>query len=146
MIEFTVAGQAVGKGRPRFARRGKFVSTYTPKKTAEYEQTVREAYQTEAIAKGIKPLEGCLKMYIYAMYKIPSSATSKAKKAALNGQPAPTLPDIDNVVKCIADSINGIAYADDNQIVEIHAVKRYTAGEPYTKVTLLEVDHEQAPD
>ena len=34
--------------------------------------------------------------------------------------------DIDNVLKCALDSLNGIAYTDDKQVVMLHA----TIGEP----------------
>ncbi len=37
MVNFMVEGTPVPKGRPRFARRGKFVSTYSPKTTVDYE-------------------------------------------------------------------------------------------------------------
>jgi len=40
-IAFVIPGTPVGKGRPKFARRGNFVSTYTPEKTASYENLVR---------------------------------------------------------------------------------------------------------
>jgi Holliday junction resolvase RusA-like endonuclease len=33
-------------------------------------------------------------------------------------------PDIDNVSKCILDALNGIAYEDDNQVVELNVIKR----------------------
>jgi Holliday junction resolvase RusA-like endonuclease len=35
-------------------------------------------------------------------------------------------PDIDNVIKIIADSLNGIAYKDDTQIVKLTAHKLYS--------------------
>jgi hypothetical protein len=41
MTMFTVYGEPVGKGRPRFAKRGNFVSTYTPQKTKTYEDEIR---------------------------------------------------------------------------------------------------------
>ena len=41
MLMYTVYGEPVGKGRPRFARRGNFVSTYTPQKTKSYEDEIR---------------------------------------------------------------------------------------------------------
>jgi Holliday junction resolvase RusA-like endonuclease len=41
MTMFMVYGEPVGKGRPRFAKRGNFVSTYTPLKTKTYEDEIR---------------------------------------------------------------------------------------------------------
>ena len=37
-LEFTVDGEPVGKGRPRFTRNG---HAYTTEKTADYEQLVK---------------------------------------------------------------------------------------------------------
>jgi Holliday junction resolvase RusA-like endonuclease len=45
--------------------------------------------------------------------------------------------DIDNLLKCVFDSLTGIAYDDDNQIVEVFAKKKYVKGEQRTVVTLL---------
>ncbi len=39
-IKFTIDGQPCSKQRPRFARQGRFVKTYNPKQTAEYENWV----------------------------------------------------------------------------------------------------------
>jgi Holliday junction resolvase RusA-like endonuclease len=41
MIWFRYDGEAVGKGRPRYARRGGYVQTYTPKKTKDFEEAIR---------------------------------------------------------------------------------------------------------
>lgn len=34
-------------------------------------------------------------------------------------------PDLDNITKSIADGLNGVAYADDGQIAETEAIKRW---------------------
>ncbi|WP_139353333.1 RusA family crossover junction endodeoxyribonuclease, partial [Clostridioides difficile] len=47
-------------------------------------------------------------------------------------------PDIDNVVKIIADSLNEIAYKDDTQIVEVVASKYYS-DKPRVEVILEDV-------
>lgn len=35
-------------------------------------------------------------------------------------------PDIDNVIKVIADALNGVAYDDDKQIIDVSARKVYS--------------------
>ena len=35
-------------------------------------------------------------------------------------------PDIDNVVKAVLDALNGVAYRDDTQVVELHVRKSYS--------------------
>ena len=36
-------------------------------------------------------------------------------------------PDIDNIVKVVADALNGVAYHDDTQIVMVVAKKVYSS-------------------
>ena len=47
-------------------------------------------------------------------------------------------PDVDNVAKSILDSLNGMAYKDDSQVVEC-IVRKWYADEPKVKVKLMEV-------
>ena len=57
----------------------------------------------------------------------------------IDGEILPTKrPDIDNVVKCIMDSLNKLAYKDDAQVVALVAEKCYGA-EPMVLVRLSEI-------
>ena len=47
MIQFTVPGQPVAKGRPKFTMQGGFARAYTPKKTADYEALAKLADSDE---------------------------------------------------------------------------------------------------
>jgi Holliday junction resolvase RusA-like endonuclease len=135
---FTVMGEPMGKGRPRFAKRGNFVAAYTPEKTVNYETLIKLTYQQE---QG-KLHEGEVQMSISAYYTIPKSTSKKRSLEMLNKTIRPTKkPDIDNVIKIIADSLNGIAYHDDTQIVSIHAYKYY-AEIPLVRVQILEVQND----
>lgn len=46
-------------------------------------------------------------------------------------------PDSDNIAKIICDSLNGIAYHDDSQIVELYICKSYSEN-PKVIVTIAE--------
>lgn len=107
MIKFTVPGEVKGKQRPKFARMGKFVSTYTPEQTVNYEAWIRQCF----ISKYPKwiPTEKPLIMHIRAFFIRPKSN----KKP----QPITVRLDADNIGKVICDGLNGIAYRDDKQIV-----------------------------
>ena len=124
MVNFMVEGTPVPKGRPRFARRGKFVSTYSPKTTVDYESKVSEAAK---LAMGSsKPLETPVAAYIYITLPIPASYSKKRIQACLSGQEHPTKKsDIDNFCKAVFDGMNGIVFADDSQVVALHAKKVY---------------------
>ena len=122
-FEFTVPNACRGKGRPRFKRMGKFVSTYTPKTTKEYEKEALIAFNK--VARG-KKLAGAVKLEICAIYEPPKSISKKQREQMINNEiPYIKKPDLDNCIKAIADSCNSIAYEDDAAINEIHAYKMY---------------------
>lgn len=124
------------KGRPRFARRGNHVSAYTPKNTAEYEEKIRCEYlaakDREAWLNG-EPIE----VRVTAYKKIPSSASKKERLRIKVERVRPvTKPDVDNYLKIALDALNGVAYADDNQVVRAVAEKCYSDGEAYMEIEL----------
>jgi Holliday junction resolvase RusA-like endonuclease len=124
MVTFMVEGTPVPKGRPRFARRGKFVSTYSPKTTVDYESKVSESAKLAMGAS--EPLETPLAAYIYITLPVPASYSKKRTQACLSGQERPTKKsDIDNYCKAIFDGMNGIVFVDDSLIVSLHATKVY---------------------
>lgn len=123
-MNYVVEGTPVGKGRPKFARRGKFVSTYTPTKTRTYEDTIKVAARQ---AMTIEPLETPVTVFVYISVPIPASYSKKRKEACLSGFEKPMKkPDIDNVSKCFLDAMNGIVYVDDVQVISLHMTKVYS--------------------
>ncbi|HAT4348513.1 RusA family crossover junction endodeoxyribonuclease [Clostridium perfringens] len=114
-----VKGKIRGKARPRICRGHAF----TPKDTVQYEKLVRDCYKEQ----DGRYLEGSIKALIIAYYKIPKSYSKKRVQAIKDGLEKPTKkPDADNIGKIILDSLNGIAYKDDSQIIELSIIKRYT--------------------
>ena len=124
MVTFMVEGTPIPKGRPRFARRGKFVSTYSPKTTVDYESKVSESAK---LAMGASdPLETPVGAYIYITLPVPASYSKKRTEACLSGEERPTKKsDIDNYCKAIFDGMNGIVFVDDSLVVSLHATKVY---------------------
>lgn len=123
-ITFQVEGTPVGKGRPKFARRGNFVSTYTPTKTRDYEDLIKVAAK-QAMGSN-EPLKTPVAAYIYITVPIPQSYSKKRSKACLDGSERPCKkPDCDNVMKSFLDAMNGIVYDDDSQVVSLHGTKVY---------------------
>lgn len=138
-IYFVVPGEVVGKGRPRFSTVNGYGRAYTPKKTLSYEKSVRAAY-LEEYPTGLltwqdkEPLE----MIVNAYFEIPKSASKKAKQKMLLEQFPTKKPDADNIIKSIADALNGIAYADDSQIVQA-TVNKWWAEESKAEIIIREV-------
>ena len=134
IVKFTVPGEPVGKGRPRFTRSG---HTYTPDKTRDYEEAVRWSYRSASQQCIESEAVGVL---IYAYYKIPKSASKADREKMLKGDIRPKKkPDIDNISKAVLDALNGLAYKDGAQIVYLCVTKSYS-DEPRVDVTLNEVN------
>ena len=129
-----VEGYIRGKQRPRFNSKAR--RTYTPQDTVNYENWVKLCYQQQSNIK----LEGSVRALIIAHYKIPKSYTKKRVQAIREGKEYPLKkPDIDNCIKIILDSLNGIAYRDDSQIVEVIAKKRWTEEQERVEFELEEI-------
>lgn len=136
-VTFTIPGDPKGKGRPRFSRAGAYVKTYTPTETATYENLVIIEYERQC--KYRFPDDAMLDMRIMAYYSIPKSAGKKKRLKMLDNLIRPTKkPDMDNVIKVIADSLNQIAYKDDTQIVDAQ-VRKFYSDEPRVVVMIQEV-------
>lgn len=134
MIRLIIPGKPLGKQRPRVLKNG---ITYTPKETVNYETLIKEIYSTEYRLAG--PKEGPLKMKIVAYFPIPESVSNIKKTDMERGNIRPTKkPDIDNIVKIVADALNGLAYLDDKQIVSC-TVEKYYSSIPRVQVELEEV-------
>lgn len=119
--ELIIPGEPTAKQRPKHGKG----YTYTPEKTVNYENLVKvlfaEKYgQAEVLTEG-------LKVEIIAYFGIPKS-TSKIKANAMRwGNINPTKkPDTDNIAKIVLDALNGIAFKDDSQVVELRVVKLYS--------------------
>jgi Holliday junction resolvase RusA-like endonuclease len=127
IIQFTVPGVPVGKGRPRVTKYG----TYTPRKTKDYEELVRRCWQTQSgqgFSGGIPLLA-----FIVAYFPIPKR-TSKKKAAAMDGTFHLHKPDSDNIAKAVLDALNGLAYPDDSAIQIDRSWKVYTNAAPRVEV------------
>ena len=123
-VAFVIPGTPVGKGRPKFARRGNFVSTYTPEKTASYENLVK--IKAEEAMAGRSPFGGACQVQMHLFVTPPASWSQKKQRDALEGRIYPTSkPDVDNVVKGIFDGMNGIVWTDDKLACDVVVVKRF---------------------
>lgn len=137
MISFVVPGTPVGKGRPKFARRGAFTVAYTPEKTASYENLVK--VKAEEAMLGHALIDGAVSVSIELYVTPPASWSQKKQRAALDGSIFPTSkPDMDNVIKGLFDACNEIVWKDDKQVAELMVTKRYAArAEACMRVTML---------
>lgn len=134
--DFTVFGEVVGKGRPRFSTRNGFPQAYTPKKTSDYEKQIKSAYLEK-----YQPMmfeSGAVGLVVLACIGVPKSASKKKKEHLIDYELPTKKPDADNIIKVVMDALNGLAYTDDSQIVNVFIRKRY-GRESFIEVHLWEV-------
>ena len=133
-IAFTVEGEPRGKERPRF---GNSRQVYTPDKTTFYENQIKIAYYEQC--GNVKfPEDSQLELFVKAYYKIPKSASKEKKAAMLSEQIRPTKkPDGDNILKVVADALNGVCYKDDKNLVSM-SIEKFYSDMPRIEVTVQE--------
>ena len=122
-VKFEIPGEPKGKGRPRFAKRGNYVQTYTPDATANYENLVKVMYYN---AGGKQKLEGPLAVRIDAFFQIPKSKSKAVQNEMRTHWQRPTIKcDVDNIAKIVLDGLNNVAFDDDKQVVQLVVLKWY---------------------
>ena len=126
MIAVHIPGVPRGKGRPKFYRRQDGgVGTYTPETTVSYENLVR--FATQEAMRGAGPLDGPVALEMFFFLPIPKSAGKKVRADMGAGKVHPAKkPDLDNITKAVLDGMNGVAFHDDAQVVQITALKAYS--------------------
>lgn len=134
VVSMNLPFEPTPKGRPRFTVKYNKVLTHTPPKTKAFESQIAFYYASEGgyiFEKGT-PIEVTI---IFGM-PIPKSSTKKQKEYMLYGIKQHTVkPDLDNLTKAVLDGLNGVAWNDDSQIVELHVYKQYV-NEPHIEITI----------
>lgn len=140
-VKFTIPGEPIAQGRPRFSTHGGFARAYDPKKSRDGKSVVKLCARDAVEESGItEPLNGPLVMKI--QFGIPLPKSAYRKRTPVTRAWRTKKPDLDNLVKLVKDACSGVIYLDDNQIARIVAEK-ITCGQdeaPYTKVLFAELE------
>ena len=135
MTNFTIPGEPQGKARARVVNVQGQARAYTPEKTTLYENLIKMAYYSNSKVKTDEPVQVNIKAYM----QIPQSISKKKQNKMANGTIRPTKkPDLDNIAKVVCDALNGIAWNDDKQVIDLHIVKYYDLA-PRVEVEITEV-------
>jgi len=125
--EFAIPGKPYPLKR---ARRMKFGGMFDPKENVEAKKLVAQIARL-AIKS---PLSGPVALAAVFVFERPKSHYGKTLKAT-----APIChtqrPDVDNLIKTVLDGLNGIAWNDDAQVVEVSGRKAW-GDESVTNVRL----------
>lgn len=132
-LSFIIEGEVQPQERPRFSRRGSFVTTYDPPKSAKYKKYVSEVAEMYRMDELI---DSEIKLTIDVYRKIPKSTTKKDLKRIEDGELLPIKkPDVDNLAKGIKDGITGVLWKDDSLIVEL-IVRKFYSNSPRAEITI----------
>ena len=125
VLTINIPGAPIAKKRPRFARRGKFVTTYNDQQTEEGKFIC--LMQTQLNGHKPIPTGTPITMEISFYMPFPASMSAKKRKVAYHTKK----PDLDNMIKFVKDCANGVLWHDDSQVMGIKASKIYS-DEPKT--------------
>jgi Holliday junction resolvase RusA-like endonuclease len=146
-MRFIIEGVPISKARPRFARRGNFVTTYDPQHNEKMifrdklSLALQEAFNSEnkqIVMEASNLASGeFFEMRVSFHLPIPKSATQAKRNALLWGfEEHATKPDVDNLGKWLLDCCNGIFFRDDMHIYLLKCTKRY-ANKPRTIIDIM---------
>lgn len=134
MINFTIYTKVKPKQSFKYSYNG---HKYTPKDVKDYAKLIQVEFKKNYPHWQIENfIDKPLKVEIIIGLKVPVSFNKKNKQEALEYKIRPLKrPDVDNCSKAILDSLNGIAYSDDKQIVEL-LVKKYYANVDFITIII----------
>ena len=150
-VSFTVWGRAQQRGSktPWIPRRkdgspveknGRIViaTMDSNKKSGDWMRQVRDA-AAEAM-RGRETFAGPIKLCVHFWFSRPQSHFGAGKNAGKLKSSAPCYfvqsPDIDKLVRCIADGMTGLVYRDDKQICDVYARKEWTTSQERAEITV----------
>lgn len=123
-VHFVVDESPVAWQRARLARGGRH--HFTAAETRQWKDTVARLGKVAML--GREPLRGPVELLVVFLLPVPAGWPAWKRKEALCGRLVPTTrPDWDNLGKGVSDALNGIAWADDAQVVDCFTRKRYAA-------------------
>jgi Holliday junction resolvase RusA-like endonuclease len=126
-IEIEIPGIPIAKKRPRFARRGKFVTTYNSQETEEGRMLWDIHRQ---LPPGWSPINAPIKITTNFFMNRPKSHYKSGKNSNTIKNNAPLLhtskPDLDNLQKMVYDCFNQVVWVDDSCVCESKGKKEYS--------------------
>lgn len=117
----SLPGEPVSKARARFTKYGSKVHAYTPEKTRVGEDRIKGEYLRAV---------GSMERDTDATFRIEVDFYCGTRQRR----------DVDNMLKLVLDALNGIAYPDDVQVLEVSGRKHFTTkSEARTEIVIFKL-------
>jgi Holliday junction resolvase RusA-like endonuclease len=133
-VSLVINGFAVAQRAPQGAiipplppalRKRHHVVMHSPAEVRKWQIWARKTASDQM--DGQHPMKGMLEVAVQIYLPVPKSMPKKYIGHALEGRIQPiTRPDLDNYSKAILDSLTGICWLDDSQIVSLSLRKLYS--------------------
>lgn len=136
-IEVLIPGEPCAQGRPRFARRGKFVTAYDPPKSRNWKTDARECMLRAIPDASRLPFVAGVPVSVTVISVFTRPAGSYSKRSPKGRELKATRPDVENVVKAVMDAATGVLWHDDSQVCHLVATKEIGAQDEAPFVRLL---------
>ena len=139
--EFIFDGHVMPMQRPRVTRSG---MSYIPKETQKSKRAIARAFKN--MCGDVDPFDGPVAVSVTIYRPMTKALAKKLDVAIRHGREldpssflAPTKPDLDNQIKTVLDALEGLAYNNDSQVVDISAHKRYANYDAETEYAVIEI-------
>jgi len=136
-MKFTVPGNPIALKRHRSFTRGNMHGTYDPSKGDKGDFLAKAMENRPEV-----PLDEPLHVILNFCFIRPKSHYRSGKYSDQLKPTAPLwhtkIPDADNLVKFVCDSLNGIFWRDDSCVCMLHVTKQYSEV-PRTEIEILKL-------
>lgn len=116
---------------------GKFPRQYDTSVNRTNKAFIQAAYRNACTKKYRKHMRAQTGVPVTIVIQARSPLPTHRPKR-VQSEPFIVKPDVDNIAKLVLDALNGLAYADDKQVVGLMTIKkdRFRDVEPCTEVTI----------
>ena len=126
-INIVLDGKPIPKARPRF------IPSCSRVYNSQHKIQKKERWRLQEEYGSNQPLKGIIDLTVIFVFERP-----KCRKDDIYHTDT---PDLDNLLKFLCDIGNGILWADDRQVAQIHAKKIYGENAK-TVITIREIENE----
>ena len=129
-VSFFAEGGPAPKGSTKSFRNARTVAMVTMGDCARTKPW-QKVVATFAMQAAVQKASGPVRLELDFFFSRPRYHYGRGKNEETVKERAPVYhgskPDLDKLIRSVLDALTGIAYADDSQVVEVRAGKRYCA-------------------